>query len=138
MKLAKGAEVFTREGEKVGRLERVILEPETKTVTHVVVEKGFLFTSDRVIPIEQIEAYGEEGITLNGSQEDFESFPVFEETHYVMADDEEQPVSESAIGGAYWYPPTDLAWWRAGAAYGGYYPAMPGYVRRTNQNIPEG
>lgn len=139
MKLAKGADVYTRDGEKVGNLDRVVLDPDTNAVTHVVVEKGFLFTTDRVIPIESIDAYGDEGITLNGTQEDFDNFPVFEEAEYVTLDEMDHPNidSERVAGAAYWYPPTSLAWWRTGGGYAGFYPPMPTYVMRTEQNIPE-
>lgn len=136
MKLTKGSDVFTSTGEKLGTLRRVIIDPETKEVTHVVVEKGFLFTTDRVIPVSQLDAQNDERITLATTQQDFDQFQVFEESHYVALDENDHPVSE--VEGAYWYPPADLAWWRTGASYMGYYPPIPNYVLRTNQNIPDG
>jgi uncharacterized protein YrrD len=136
MKLIKGSDVFTSTGEKLGTLRRVIIDPQTKEVTHVVVEKGFLFTTDRVIPVNRLETQNDERIALADTQQDFDQFPVFEESHYVALDENDHPVSE--VEGAYWYPPANLAWWRTGASYMGYYPPIPNYVLRTNQNIPEG
>jgi uncharacterized protein YrrD len=136
MKLTKGSDVFTSTGEKLGTLRRVIIDPQTMEVTHVVVEKGFLFTTDRVVPVDQLHAQDDERIALADAQQDFDQFPVFEESHYVTLDENDRPVSEAE--GAYWYPPVDLAWWRTGATYMGYYPPIPNYVLRTNQNIPEG
>jgi uncharacterized protein YrrD len=136
MKFTKGADVFTSQGEKLGTLRRVIIDPETKAVTHVVVEKGFLFSTDRVIPVDRLDTDQEKRLVLGNAEEDFEKFPIFEESHYVVLDENDHPVTE--VEGAYWYPPASLAWWRTGAAYLGYNPPMPNYVLRTNQNIPEG
>ena len=43
MKLTKGAEVFASNGEKLGTLDRVIIDPVKKTVTHLVIEKRLSF-----------------------------------------------------------------------------------------------
>lgn len=136
MKLIKGADVFNAKDEKLGTLERVIIDPESKAVTHIVVEKGWLFTTNRVISIGQLESKSDNRLIVTGPGADPESFPVFEEAHFVNLDENDHP--DSDIDGAYWYPPANLAWWRTGGADLGYYPPMPSYVMRTTQNIPEG
>lgn len=43
MRLIKGADIYSSEGEKLGTLERVIIDPKTKEVTQLVIGKGLLF-----------------------------------------------------------------------------------------------
>lgn len=136
MKLTKGADVFNAQGDKLGTLHRVIIDPGTKAVTHIVVEKGWLFTTNKVISINELDSSREDHFVVTNSEAKEDDFPAFEESHFVNLDENDHPQSE--VDGAYWYPPANLAWWRAGAAYSGYYAPMPAFVMRTTQNIPEG
>lgn len=136
MKLKKGEEVFNAEGEKIGTLERVVIDPQTRAVTHIVVEKGWLFSTNKVISMSEIDTEREDKLVVTSRREDPDEFPAFEESHYVNLDQNDQPHTD--VGSVFWYPPANLAWWRAGAAYMGYYPPIPNYAVRTTHNIPEG
>jgi uncharacterized protein YrrD len=136
MKLKRGADVFNSEGEKLGTLHRVVIDPETKAVTHIVVEKGWLFSSNKVISIGEIDPESEDKLVVTGPHDDADEFPAFEESHYVNLDQNDHP--DTDVDSVYWYPPANLAWWRTGAAYMGYYPPIPAYAMRTDQNIPDG
>jgi sporulation protein YlmC with PRC-barrel domain len=46
MQFKENAEVFTSTGEKDGRIDRVVIDPNSNELTHLVVKKGFLFTKD--------------------------------------------------------------------------------------------
>src|SRR5690606_12509457 len=82
MEFREGTEVFTVGGEKAGEIERVVIDPRTKQVTHVVVEKGFLFTENRVLPIEVIESADADRVVLSAKvDEDLDAWPIFEETY---------------------------------------------------------
>lgn len=54
MQLKKGADVFSSAGEKIGSIDRVVIDPETKEASHLVVEKGVLFTTNKVISDETV------------------------------------------------------------------------------------
>ncbi len=136
MKLTKGAEVFNAQGDKLGALQRVIIDPRTKAVTHIIVEKGWLFTTNKVVSINELDPNREDRLAVRNPEAEEDDFPAFEESHFVNLDENDHPQSE--VDGAYWYPPANLAWWRAGGVYTGYYPPIPMYVMRTTQNIPEG
>lgn len=144
MRLTKGAEIFSSTGEKLGTLDRVVIDPETREVTHLVIAKGLLFTTNKVVGIDMVNQGIEDRITLLGPQRDIDDFLDFQETHYVNLDQTENPRSdelptENDIPQAYWYPPLNLAWWRAGGTDNYVsYPAMPVYVPKSRQNIPEG
>lgn len=139
MKLTKGAEVLTSDGEKLGTLERVIIDPVQKTVTHLVIEKGFLLTSNKVITIDGFKTEGDQ-IVLQPTELTWDEFPDFEETHYVRLSDTEFPTSEAqAAEASILYPPVNLAGWRADTPTGNFPPVPgPGYAKQTKQNIPDG
>lgn len=135
MRFTKGAEVYSASGEKLGTVDRLIIDPNTKEVTHLVIEKGFLFTTNKIIGIDLVNPEDEERISLLSSGDNLDKFQDFTESHYVDLEQAENPTADE-VPTATWYPPTDYAWWRTGAGMA--YPPMPLFVRKTEQNIPEG
>jgi uncharacterized protein YrrD len=134
MQFKKGAEVFSRDGEKIGTLNRVIIDPRTREVSNLVVSKGFLFRTDKVIPITLVDLDIEDRIVLKKTNQDIlEDFPDFETTHYVPLDQLDNPYQDD-VEASYWYPPIHHTW-----PVGGFvgYP-MPQFVLKTEQDIPEG
>jgi len=138
MQFRQNAGVHTVDGKDAGRIDRVVLDPKTKEVTHIVVRKGFLFTEDKVIPVGLIGATTEEGVILREDVGDLQALPLFEETHYVRVTEgpPTQAGDDIRINDAppfYWYPPLGGVLPMAIAD-----PLTPGYVAETEQNIPEG
>jgi uncharacterized protein YrrD len=137
MRLAKGADVYTTNGEQAGKIDRVVMNPRNGDVTHVVVEKGFLFTKDYVVPVEYIEMASEDRLTLKVDDED--RFEPFEETHFIQADDTEMPEWLIPMAGTYgpipyyYYGPVGTQW---SATPMWLDPYQPYYVRRVDRNIP--
>lgn len=140
MLLKDGAEVFTSDGEKVGEIDRVVIDPASKETTHIVVQKGFLFTTDKVVPISMVGTATEDRVTLREDAGDWDALPDFQETEYV-------PISaaEAKTGDApdvsqpiYWYPPAGYTWWgtTGGPTHYGY--PIPPYVVQAEKNVPEG
>lgn len=78
----QGADVITADGERVGSVDRIVLDPLTKDVSHVVVRSGVLFGEDKVIPIDMISTTDEQQIVLDKGVSD-EDIPLFEEHQYV-------------------------------------------------------
>jgi uncharacterized protein YrrD len=139
MQFKENAEVFTSTGEKVGRIDRVVIDPKSDELTHLVVKKGFLFTTDKVVPIEHVETTTEDRVELKAGPGDPDEFPDFEETHYIQAP-ESGTFAKRELGGikplAWYYPLPRGAWWRTGmGVYPGY--PQPPYIRKTELNIPD-
>ena len=136
MQFKENANVYTLDNKKVGEVERVVLDPQTKEITHLVVRKGFLFTEDKVVPINMVGSTAKDRITLKRT-EDLESLPDFEEEQYVKVTsvDPGYPYKEGNARPYYWYPAPGFVWW-------GTQPlpiqARPDYVIETWRNIPEG
>ena len=137
MKFKSGAGVFTAQGDQVGTIEQVVIDPATDEVTHVVVQQGFLFTEDRVLPIDLIAEAMDERVTLKEDVGDLEAMPRFEETCYVPAIMVREPMAPHRPRPLYYVPPVGSRWWdytgRISRSEAG-----PRYVRRTERNIPQG
>ena len=81
MNLKQHASVVTADKQEVGKVRRLVIEPQTKEVTHIVVRKDqFLrFPEDRVVPVSLIESATEELVTLREETPEFGALPAYEE-----------------------------------------------------------
>jgi uncharacterized protein YrrD len=116
MEFREGAVVISSDGKKVGHIRRVVIDPQTEEVTHLVIEKGFLFIEDRVIPIEKVASVAPDKILLQISVEHLVDMPVFEIEQYLPADlAMEQAGNGKSFGEnynpltLYWYPAVGVA-----------------------------
>ncbi|MGH2607305.1 MAG: PRC-barrel domain-containing protein [Anaerolineales bacterium] len=132
MRFKQNAPVTTQEGSDIGHIDRVVLDPKTREVTHVVVRKGLVLTEDKVVPVDLIESAADDKVAIRGAASDVEALPPFEEKHFVQA---ETGPTGSAPGDApalNWYSPMGplppMGW--AGPT------ALPPV--ETERNIPEG
>lgn len=132
MHLLKDAEIFSSVGEKIGKLDRVVLDPETKKVSHIVAKQGILFSKSKVIPIAYVNLDGEQ-ITLTKNAMELEDLPDFIESSYISTEYRDDP--EQNADTLYFYPPKHSAWWATGGNIT--YP-RPSYVLQTETAIPEG
>jgi uncharacterized protein YrrD len=153
--LKEGTSVFTSGGEEVGKINRIVLDPVTHEVTHLVVQKGWLFSEDKVVPFEMVKSATEDKVVLNEDIENFDELPPFQESQYIRTRDadlspaERSSSLEEARRGAvdqgqvsrsgssrysfapayYWYPPHGYIGYPLGY-YG--WPPM-----ETVRNIPQ-
>ncbi len=136
MQFNQGASVFTADGKEAGHIDRVVIDPKTNEVTHIVVRKGFFLTVDKVVPIGLIMAGQDDRIVLRMDPDELKQLPDFEETHYIILNEKElgraYPADPMSMvpPALYWYPP-----YRGSPLIG--YPEPP-YVAETRTNIPEG
>lgn len=137
MQFKQNAEVLDPRGERVGLIERVVIDPGTKKITHVVVEEGWLFTEKKLVPIGMVDYTNRESVLLQASEEEIDNLPPFEETQFIPIREGDIPSdyrSPNALP-LYWYPPVGAFWWRHGLSP--FYP-MPRYTRHDERLIPEG
>ncbi len=109
--LKEGTSVFTSDGDEVGKINRFVLDPNTNEVTYIVVQKGWLFAEDKVVPFDKVRSVSEDELILSEDL-DYDKLPPFEETHYIEVNDrdldreQEEGYPASPVGPAYfWYPP---------------------------------
>jgi uncharacterized protein YrrD len=70
MDFKNGTSVYASDGKGAGSLHRVVINPETMDITHLVVQKGMLSSEDRLIPLEKVSEATPERIDLTCSSED--------------------------------------------------------------------
>src|SRR5258708_33590453 len=83
MQFKDGCKVLTAEGQDVGRIDRVVLDPRSKAVTHLVVRKGVLCTEDKLVSVDRVAGATPERVVLAVRAEALAQLPLFEATHYV-------------------------------------------------------
>jgi len=127
----KNATVLAANGQEIGSIDRVVLSPESKMVSHIVVRKGTLLNRvDKVVPVDLIAETTEERILLRDEAGDLESFPPFEEERVVdkKASLDQPPLYESSSPELIGYPEPNI-------------PVIPApgeqYVTQIDQNIPD-
>ena len=128
----KNATVVAANGQEVGSIDRVVLSPESKMVTHIVVRKGALLNKvEKVLPIDLVAETTEDQITLRAEAEDLDAFPPFEEERVVdkKAGLDHAPLYESTSPELLGYPEPNIPVDRALGEQ---------YVTQIEQNIPEG
>jgi uncharacterized protein YrrD len=117
-------------------VDRVVIDPGTLKVTHVVVQKGLLFTRDKVIPAEWITSTSEDEVILKPDIVDFDALPDFKETNFILLEEGDPEraamVADYVAQPYYWYPPIGFGTTVTPAVGGG-----PVVRKETEQNIPE-
>jgi len=134
MQLKEGASVYTSDGRKVGKIDRVVIDPKTKEVIGIAILKDGLLPEDKIVHISLIGAATEDRVTLRLREDKLDQLPEFEETHYIplTGDDKDLPVKYSDA--VYWYPPLGAGWWDFPTFLG---IPNPPYAVETKRNIPE-
>ena len=132
MQFKEGTTVYTADGKKVGDIERFVVDPRERTVAGLVVRKGFLFTEDKVVPIEKVNSATEERVVLRSDVDASEDLPPFEQAHYVMPDTTPRQgnYSTESVSPLYYYPPPNIGVWNSGVY-------APPNLMVEERNIPE-
>jgi uncharacterized protein YrrD len=82
--LQKDAVILSANGNRLGSLERVVVNPESNVVTDLVVRVGSLLKhAEKVLPIEYVAETSEGIILLQDTAGELEDFPAFEEAHII-------------------------------------------------------
>jgi uncharacterized protein YrrD len=140
MRIRESSHVYTADNKSVGKIDRVVIDPRTKEITHLVIRKGLLLPEDKVIPISLVASANDDRVQLREDAGDLDQFPAFEEINYVPLHNFDALQADYQEGYArplYWYPSADLATLGRTGMLGipvTGYPAE--YAAETRQNIP--
>jgi sporulation protein YlmC with PRC-barrel domain len=80
-----GAEVHCRDG-KAGQVERVVISPCRRQVTHLIVGKGLVLHKDIVVPIERVRFADEQHVDLDLTLDQLNELPEYKVVDYVAPD----------------------------------------------------
>lgn len=116
LEIHEGSHLFTADREDLGTVRGFVIEPASRDVSHILVEKGIFFTNDRVVPIEAIDHVEDEDVFL-GTDVDPSTLPGFFREHYTPVDEETRIGLDAPAGYMWRYPIT----------YAGPFPNYPAY-----------
>ncbi len=81
-----GAPVVLLDGTEVGRVDRIVVEPETESLLELVVHKGFLLREDRIVDQAFVENVDEDGrVVLRLDPDEVHDLPPYIAQAYVVA-----------------------------------------------------
>ena len=133
MNIKMGEKVLSQNGKVVGKIERVVMDPKSEEITHVVVERGLLFKVEHLIPVSMLGELSEKGISLLVDEKKVQSLPEFETEHFILYSGMSD-VMKNSKGYAtplIMYPPAGLM--RTGTPY----PSYPPITHHVDKNIPK-
>lgn len=70
--LQEGSAVLDANGEKVGEISELSLDPDGGAPRHIAVKRGFLFTEEMDLPLAWVQEIGDDGVLLNVTKADVE------------------------------------------------------------------
>ncbi len=140
----RGMAVVTAAGEQVGHVKDLVVTPRAHNITHLVIGRGFMFTEEKVMPVNWISGNDGDKLILNTEKTKFDQLPNFKEQEYIQAPanvrepalNYDELVSSSPVNPSNLYylgapgivPATGIL-----ADFNG-----PIYISRETKNIPEG
>lgn len=90
MQIKLGAKVYSSDDRMVGNVGHIVIYPGTKEITHLVIQKGQLFNTDRVINVESIHSADEKRVILRQAASELANTPEFVRGQYVPVAPAEQ------------------------------------------------
>ena len=145
MNLELGKDVIASDGEKMGKVDRLILNSDTNDLIKFVVHKGMFWSDDRIIDLELVSNIDSDGhVHLRVASDEEDKMPAFvEETFRVASEDESRNLGYGAYTGTAPYAPI---WYAPGGATGTYEPGGGPFFHgaettsgtlETRSNLPE-
>jgi sporulation protein YlmC with PRC-barrel domain len=99
MQFNQNATIISADSKEVGHLERVVINPETKALTHIVIHKGLINAKEKVIPVDMIAAAVPDSIGLRLTSDRLDDLSDYEETKYSQGSDSwSGPAMQGASG----------------------------------------
>jgi uncharacterized protein YrrD len=126
MQFKQNATVYSADGHEVGRIDRVVLDPQTKEVTNLIIRQGVFLSEDKVVPISLVSQTDENHVELRANADDLHNLQNYEETYYVDSTGDLR--TDYPATPLYAYPPV------SGMIMGGT-PIIPEPIGSLNQEV---
>jgi len=79
-----GADIYGSDGEKLGVVDSLVVEPGSGVIESVIVRKGFFFPTDKILPADVVRQIDSDGVHVSLSKADVEQLTDYLDTEYVM------------------------------------------------------
>lgn len=121
MRIDLGQEVIASDGEKLGTVDRLVLDNETHNLRKFVVHKGMFWGEDRIVDLDLVSEIDSEGnVHLSVPSDDEDTMPPFFEDTFRVADESE--AERLGYGHLYASAPYAPIWFAPGGMGGAYRP----------------
>jgi uncharacterized protein YrrD len=97
LEISGHADTYTARDERVGRVTRIVLDPSSRAVSHLVVRKGIVFAEERLVPIVDIAAATSDRVDLREGI-DVEDLLPFVGRYYAPLDETDPPAGPQDQG----------------------------------------
>jgi hypothetical protein len=135
MHVRVGAAVECTDG-KAGNIDRIVMDPATRQITHLVVRLGWFAPRDVVVPVGLATLSNDDSVTLSISKSQIEHMPDLHEERFVSASDLNPPTNYPAHTVLWLTMPTeaDFNVSETNPYAGDYHPLLI----EERENVPEG
>ncbi len=83
MNIDLGTDVYGSDGEKVGTVERIVIDSNTKQIHKFIVHRGFLTHDDKLVDIDMVTSSDADGLRIDLTSDQVNELPGFIEQRFV-------------------------------------------------------
>jgi uncharacterized protein YrrD len=91
MRIDLNATVYDRSGDKVGTVDRIVVDPTTKEIAKFIVGRGFLSGRDTIVDLEMVSRIDDDGIHLELTPAQVDQLPEYVEDQFTPVEENERP-----------------------------------------------
>ena len=73
--LKEGAKVISADSKHVGNIQKLFVDPKDNKTTHLLITKGLIFKSEKLVPVDWVNTFGEDEVFLSVNQGFLENLP---------------------------------------------------------------
>lgn len=89
MQVDLGMTVYASDGEKVGSVNKIVLDPESKTIGKFIVDGGAFSGSHKLVDINMVTGAVDDGLRIDIPKSEFNDLPDFVQERFVVAEQEQ-------------------------------------------------
>jgi uncharacterized protein YrrD len=78
-----GSDIYGSDGEKLGVVDSLVVEPDTGAISSIVVRKGLFFPTDKILPASAATSVDEDGVHVNLTKDDVEQLTEYMDAEYM-------------------------------------------------------
>lgn len=109
MEIDLGADIISNDGEKLGTVDSLVMDPTSHEIRSIVVRKGFFFPTDRILPADLVTGIEDGVVRMNISEADANNLEEYMDANYLM------PPAGFYGAPGYMWPATSTMIYNAGA-----------------------
>lgn len=84
MRIDLGASVHSSDGENLGTVDRIVIDPETKAVQQFILQHGFLTQTHKIVDIDMVVGQEGDTVRLNQSADQVAKLPDYVQERFVQ------------------------------------------------------